>query len=365
MAHNQIEIRAAPDDIFRVLLDPRAYGFWVVGPDAVVEVDDEWPQVGSSFTHQTKLGPVEVRDVTELEEIEPPRRLALKARIGPAGVIARISFELSEVEGGTCVTMVERPIAGVWRSVWNPVFDRLLWARNSAALQRLRRVAESLNGDGAQAIEVAAVEPGLPTVSSMASTLVFWALSKARGKRVFHPIGQVYVASIDDARGPLTGLATTEALVRMSKAIGTPGSLPDFYGLAIKLVDAWGPGADQDFLLVTSGDGPMVRHLLVPVIEPLSKRFSSILPYSLDEGRATFGARITAPGRGLENATIHLELSFGGKAWRPVARLTARQPVDRDVSFDPWNSSPGLMPAGGLNALRRSAYEGSREARSA
>ncbi len=52
MAENQIEIRADRDDVFRILLDPGAYGVWVVGPDAVVDASDDWPSVGARFTHQ-------------------------------------------------------------------------------------------------------------------------------------------------------------------------------------------------------------------------------------------------------------------------------------------------------------------------
>lgn len=365
MAENEIEIRATPENVFRIFVDPRAYGSWVVGPDAVVDVSDDWPRVGSCFTHETTLGPLRVRDVTEIERIEVPRIMTLRANIRPIGLVARIVLELSESEAGTCVRLVEYPIAGAWRSTWNPVLDRLLWARNTAALQRLRVIVESSAGDGAQALEAAGEEPGAPTVVSIATTLAFWGLSKARTKRIFHPVGEVYEARLTGTRPPLDGVMSDRALLRFSKGAGTPGRLPDVYGLAVKLVDAWGPDADQDLLMVTSGEGPLTRHTLVPTTRPLSMRFSSVLPYRVQGRLATFGARIASSASELCGATMSLDLAAGSGAWQPVATIAVGDPFTGDVAFDPWNSSARMVPAGPLNAWRRAAYQGSREGRSA
>jgi hypothetical protein len=51
-------------------------------------------------------------------------------------------------------------------------------------------------------------------------------------------------------------------------------------------------------------------------------------------------------------------------SWQRAATISVTQRLGGDVSFDPWNSSPRLVPAGILNALRRSAYAGSRTGRS-
>ncbi len=364
MAENEIDIRATPEDVFCVLLDPRAYRYWVVSPARIVDVTENWPCVGSSFTHETTLGPLHVRDITEIEEIDVPRRITLCAKIRPVGVVARIVVELSDVEAGTRVRLSEYPIAAPWSSVWNPALDRLLWSRNSAALQRLRVIVESLGGDGEQALEVAAEKVGAPTAVSIATTLLFWGLSKVRKKRIFHPVGKTYEARVTEMRAPLAGAASDRAVVRLSKGAGMPGGFPDVYGLAIKLADAWGPDADQDFLLVTSGEGPIGRHTLVPTRKPLTMHFSSVLPYHVEGSLATFGAWVAAPADDIRGATISMGVAFGSGAWQQIATITIGEPFAGDISYDPWNSSAHIVPAGPFNAVRRAAYQGSREGRS-
>ncbi len=138
MASNSILVPAARDAVFEVLKDPYAYSRWVVGPRRIVRADPSWPKPGSTFVHEEKVGPVETRDETELLTLDEPRRVSLYAKLRPFGAIVRIDIELEDADGGTRVTMHEKPVRGPVAVIWNPLFDGVLWLRNEVALRRLR-----------------------------------------------------------------------------------------------------------------------------------------------------------------------------------------------------------------------------------
>ncbi len=142
MARNRVHIHAAPEEVFAVLSDPERYPEWVVGADKVRDYDEEFPAVGSRFHHKVGPGPVNIRDYSEVLEVEPPRRLVLKAKARPLGT-ATITLELRESEGGTEVFMEEVPGDRLTSlAVGNPVADTALRVRNAEALSRLKRLAE-------------------------------------------------------------------------------------------------------------------------------------------------------------------------------------------------------------------------------
>jgi hypothetical protein len=64
-----------------------------------------------------------------------------------------------------------------------------------------------------------------------------------------------------------------------------PEPLPDALGVAIKLPNAHGPGADQDLLLTSSTDRPLLRRLLFPARSFAHGAFSTALPYDLGNDR--------------------------------------------------------------------------------
>jgi NAD(P)-dependent dehydrogenase (short-subunit alcohol dehydrogenase family)/uncharacterized protein YndB with AHSA1/START domain len=142
MARNRVHIHAAQEEVFAVLADPERYPDWVVGADAIRDYDEEFPAVGSRFHHKVGPGPVNIRDYTEVIEVEAPRRIALKAKARPLGT-ATIELDLRESAGGTEVLMEER--AGDRLTslvVSNPVADAALRVRNAEALARLKRLVE-------------------------------------------------------------------------------------------------------------------------------------------------------------------------------------------------------------------------------
>jgi NAD(P)-dependent dehydrogenase (short-subunit alcohol dehydrogenase family)/uncharacterized protein YndB with AHSA1/START domain len=144
MARNRVHIDAAPEDVFAVLSNPHCYPEWVVGAAGVRDYDESFPAVGSRFHHKVGSWPVGVKDHTEVIELDPPRRIVLKAKARPLGT-ATIEIDLEASAGGTALTMEERPgdrlttlVAG------NPLADTALRVRNAEALSRLKRLVEGV-----------------------------------------------------------------------------------------------------------------------------------------------------------------------------------------------------------------------------
>jgi uncharacterized protein YndB with AHSA1/START domain len=147
MARNDITVNARPADVFGVLTDPGAYGFWVVGAKRIRGHDRSWPRRGSRFHHTVGVGPAELSDDSKVLDVEPDKRLVLEARVRPFGT-ALINLELKPKKRGkaTKVTMHETAGRGPVKRAWNPLFDVLMHARNSIALRRLKRLAEARSG---------------------------------------------------------------------------------------------------------------------------------------------------------------------------------------------------------------------------
>ena len=78
MAITQRVLRASPEAVFAVLLDPYLYSHWVVGSKAIRKADMEWPAVGSAFYHRVGTGGFEIKDKTEVLQLEAPYRIELR-----------------------------------------------------------------------------------------------------------------------------------------------------------------------------------------------------------------------------------------------------------------------------------------------
>jgi hypothetical protein len=189
--------------------------------------------------------------------------------------------------------------------------------------------------------------------------------SRLRGSKVFHPEGVVHFATVTISGGdpaPPSAIILREpgeypAMIRFSRAIGLPRSVPDIAGLALRLVDVHGPGRHQDFLLVSSGDGPLVHHLLLPTRNPRALPYSSLVPYRAGDDTFLVGARASRDGFDLAIAPV------GGKL-RPVGHITVgeRLPAEANrIRFNPWNTGGGIEPTGLINRLRDYAYPASQK----
>jgi uncharacterized protein YndB with AHSA1/START domain len=145
MSKNHHTIDATPDEVFAVLADARTYEHWVVGCDDIRAVEGDWPAVGSRFFHTVGVGPIKTKDNTKVLEVEPGRKLVLEARARPAG-IAKVTFTLTPVEGGTEVEIDEYPIRGVAKVIDNPLQDGLIKVRNVETLRRLDKQVQQRKG---------------------------------------------------------------------------------------------------------------------------------------------------------------------------------------------------------------------------
>ena len=102
----------------------------------------------------------------------------------------------------------------------------------------------------------------------------FSLLAGLRRRRSLHPAGAGYRGRfvVDDDHPDRQGVPLVQpgtaatAVLRLSRAAGLPEPLPDALGVAVKLPDVYGPGADQDLLLTSSIDrqlGLSLAELLV------------------------------------------------------------------------------------------------------
>ena len=143
MTRTTAHLDAPPDAVFAVASDPWRFADWVVGAKCIRAVDHEWPEPGSRFHHRFGVGPFTIDDSTVLEEIDPPRKLVLRARARPTGV-ARVTLEFAAAhDGGTDVVMDEAAISGPAKWLQNPLTDVLVTGRNSACLHRLGDLAST------------------------------------------------------------------------------------------------------------------------------------------------------------------------------------------------------------------------------
>lgn len=132
--------------MFAVLADARRYPDWVVGAAQIRDHDASFPAPGSRLHHEVGSWPLTLSDHTEVLDVDPPRRISLKAKARPLGT-ARIDIELSEAAGGTNVLMDERPGDRLTAMVaGNPIADAALRVRNATALGRLKNVVEGRDG---------------------------------------------------------------------------------------------------------------------------------------------------------------------------------------------------------------------------
>jgi hypothetical protein len=83
-----------------------------------------------------------IDDTTSVLEVEPGRRLKLRARAWPAGE-GEVELRLDATSGGTTVTMVEDAVSGPGVLVPKPLRDPMLRWRNVEALQRLALLVEN------------------------------------------------------------------------------------------------------------------------------------------------------------------------------------------------------------------------------
>ena len=226
--------------------------------------------------------------------------------------------------------------------------------------------------------------PGPPGPVAGASASLFEALSRLRRKRIFHPHGVAFAATLsplgeNDVGAPVLE-RESEGIARLSRSVGLPEWLPDPCGIGLRIPDAYGPGEHQDILMVSSARAALARHAILPARGFLDRPYSTLLPYRLRGDLVLFGARARgAHGPGPKLAELRqrevagLEFDFGmtslGGEWRPLAKVTLGERISPErserLNLDPTNTGGGLELAGPLNRLRGPSYAGSQTGRAA
>ncbi|MCW2926608.1 MAG: short chain dehydrogenase [Thermoleophilia bacterium] len=138
-ASASIWMPASPERVYEVLADADSYADWVVSAKEIRSHDAEWPEPGTTFHHTQGAGPLQLHDSTTVMRAAPEEEIVLQVRGRPL-MTATTTISLEPVDGGTQVTMSERPTSGLVRAVYNPLLHRALEARNQESLRRLRDV---------------------------------------------------------------------------------------------------------------------------------------------------------------------------------------------------------------------------------
>jgi hypothetical protein len=192
---------------------------------------------------------------------------------------------------------------------------------------------------------------------------VLAALAAVRRGKPVHPRGEVYAARLVVGGVPAAPRAASlfaraaehRAVVRFSRSLGLPRRLSDLLGMSIRVLDAYGPGVHQDFLLVTSVDAPVLHHIFVPASDVRQRPYSSSLLFRAGGERFIVGA-LPDP-ESARRFLIAVARPMG--RFVPVADLWVEEPLPEAADalrFRPLAAGGGLEPAGVLNAMRRYAY---------
>lgn len=225
-------------------------------------------------------------------------------------------------------------------------------------------------------------------VARRAATAPFGLVAAARGARAVHPQGFLCRGRwrITDEHAAAAGVpllqrgADLEVLARPSRGAGLPERVGDFLAIAVRLVDAHGPGRPQDLLMNTTLDLPVAHHLFLPAPRWYAQSYSTCLPYTTDAGATLLvgllppdeagpGPSVDAMRRAVaEGTTFRIALATPLRRFAPIGELRLDEvvgPDAGDVDFEPLvNCGGGLHPAPAwLQRIRSEAYLRSRRGR--
>ena len=140
MATTVRSMEATPQEVFGTLLDPFMYAEWVVGAKLIRGADDNWPAVGSALYHRVGAGEADLKDKSEILELDVPRLISLRTFVRPLG-IARVVIEVAaDGDRRSRVSIFEEPEAGTRMRMLSKLLDPVIHVRNMESLRRLERV---------------------------------------------------------------------------------------------------------------------------------------------------------------------------------------------------------------------------------
>ena len=206
------------------------------------------------------------------------------------------------------------------------------------------------------------------TASSVGGTVLAAATqgvaSLRPARKPLHPDGDVVQGRIYRRGSDLpTGVAwideegEDDVVVRRSRAIGLPQSLPDIHGLAVRVPTDAGDG---DILFATTGFGRVTRFVLTACRQPRSRPMTTLLPYDTDSGALLLAAD------GVEPGSYDLSWARPSGEWHlfGVLLLSTTRSDDTEISFDPvQHQIPGLRQYPSVRRLREPAYFRARRSR--
>ena len=138
-----IDIAAAPEDVYAVLMDPNRLEDWVTIHDELLEAPDGPLKKGSKLTQRLRLAGKCFTVRWTVVENERPRRVVWAGR-GPMRSKASAVYQLAPDAGGTHFTYAndyELP-GGPLGRLAGPVVGRVTAGELDRSLQQLRRLVE-------------------------------------------------------------------------------------------------------------------------------------------------------------------------------------------------------------------------------
>ncbi|MCP9985545.1 SRPBCC family protein [Streptomyces sudanensis] len=134
-------VKSPPSAVWEVLSDPDRYAEWVVGTEDTRPLYGTWPEVGAALQYTVAIGPVRLSGSTVVRLLEPPNRLELEVKSGPAGT-ARVAIEVVPWGEDTLVVIDEHPLRGLGARLHNTLFEAAIQLRHRRMLRRLAEVVE-------------------------------------------------------------------------------------------------------------------------------------------------------------------------------------------------------------------------------
>src|SRR5690554_4683744 len=192
----------------------------------------------------------------------------------------------------------------------------------------------------------------LAGLAGRAMGVALGALSPVRRGRPLHPQGVVHAATLTTWGGirpwgtaALDEPGTTRCLVRLSRAAGVPLTLPDVYGVAVRIDGA-------DLLFASTGTGRVSRYALAPR-RSAEAPLTTLLPLRSARGPLQLQLEPESELSWLVSAATPRQ-----SRWEPCARLVAEhEPLDTSVRFDPVLNVPdGLEQYAWVTAVRHPSY---------
>jgi hypothetical protein len=196
-----------------------------------------------------------------------------------------------------------------------------------------------------------------------------------RSAKPLHPSGAVVTGTLTRTGSVASGVdwlgstGTDEVLVRVSRAIGLPGALPDIHGLALRI-----PTEDgcADVLLASTGLGRLTRFILTAGRDITARPLTTLLPYRTARGPLLIAAKPVDGEPGDNTTGLRFETGLGFELFWSVAvgpwvrfaelAIPSTSGPDPTISFDAVAyPPPGLQNYPWVRRLREPAYRAARE----